>query len=449
MKTTRRTTTEHYDEHVAECQRRWEVALAAEGFDAALIHAGSQVYSFLDDYHYPFRPNPHFLQWAPLTHHHDCALVVRPGRKPVLWYYQPDDYWYLPPSDPEAWWADHFDVRPVRNADAWLSERPSGRIAYIGDAGSLERVAEEGCLNPVRLVNRIHLERTRKTEYELACIAEANRVAAVSHREAERAFREGCSEYEIHQRYCQAAGQLDHQLPYGNIVALNRHGAVLHYQDHQLEPPAERHSFLIDAGATQHGYASDITRTYSAQKDEFANMVSAMDALQQGLCGEVRAGLDYRELHLETHRRIAELLVEFDLVQVSAEAAVESGLSSVFFPHGLGHFLGLQTHDVAGLIGDADGTEIPRPEGHPFLRLTRILEPGNVLTIEPGCYFIDSLLEKWRASGQADAVNWQRVESLAPYGGVRIEDNVVVTDGEPVNLSRGAFAQTSVVEPQA
>jgi Xaa-Pro dipeptidase len=114
-------------------------------------------------------------------------------------------------------------------------------------------------------------------------------------------------------------------------------------------------------------------------------------------------------------------------------------LSAVFFPHGLGHYLGLQTHDVAGLIADADGTPIPRPEGHPFLRLTRTLEAGNVLTIEPGLYFIEPLLRKWRENGDAGAIVWEKVEELAPYGGIRIEDNMLVTDGKPRNLTREAF----------
>lgn len=440
MKTQRQMITAHYASHVSECQRRWEAALQAEGYDAALIHAGSLITSFMDDYHYPFRPNPHFLQWLPLTHHEESALLIRPGRQAVLWYYQPDDYWYLPPADPESWWAEQFDVKSVREADAWQSELPPGRVVFVGDAPSLA-AQEESDVNPARLVNRIHLDRTVKTEYEIACIAEANRVAAISHRAAEQAFREGCSEYQIHQRYCQAGGQLDHRLPYGNIVALNRHGAVLHYQDRDREAPAETHSFLIDAGATQQGYASDITRTYSANGGEFGEMISAMDEVQQSLCGSVRAGLDYRELHLEAHQKIAGVLGQFGLIKVSAESAVESGLSSVFFPHGLGHFLGLQTHDVAGLIADVDGTPIPRPDGHPFLRLTRVLEPGNVLTVEPGFYFIASLLEKWKANGDAGVVNWEKVETLAPCGGIRIEDNVAVTDGQPVNLSREAFAK--------
>ena len=112
----------------------------------------------------------------------------------------------------------------------------------------------------------------------------------------------------------------------------------------------------------------------------------------------------------------------------------------MFFPHGLGHFLGLQTHDVAGLI-DNDGNDIDRPDGHPFLRLTRELEAGNVLTIEPGLYFIEPLLRKWRDEHDANDINWSKVDELAPYGGIRIEDNVLVTEGGCDNLTRRAFAE--------
>ncbi len=125
---------------------------------------------------------------------------------------------------------------------------------------------------------------------------------------------------------------------------------------------------------------------------------------------------------------------------LSAEDAVQSGLSWVFYPHGLGHFLGLQTHDVAGLV-DNEGNAIPRPDGYPALRLTRVLEEGNVLTIEPGLYFIDSLLEKWRANNDAGMVNWNRVDELRPYGGIRIEDHVLVQKDGCEDLTRRAFAE--------
>jgi len=435
----RKIITQGYRSHVTEVQRHWEEALDAEGYDAALIHAGSKLVSFLDDYEYPFRCNPQLLWWLPLTRHHDSALWIRPGRKAKLFYYQPDDYWHLPPEDPSAWWADEFEVEPVRDADAW-KQVIGANTAYIGDAPSLLDAVDPSHINPARLVNRVHIARTGKTNYEIACMAEAARLGAMAHTAAEQAFREGLSEYEIHQRYCMAIQLVDAELPYGNIVALNEHGAVLHYQQQLQDAPQQMRSFLIDAGATVHAYASDITRTYAAEEGEFAELIAAMDKMQQKLCGAVGSGLDYRELHVQTHYHIAQILNDFGIINVSAETAVESGLSAVFYPHGLGHFLGLQTHDVAGLIADADGTPIPRPEGHPYLRLTRTLEAGNVLTIEPGLYFIEPLLRQWRENGDVGAIAWDKVEELAPYGGIRIEDNMVVTDGAPRNLTREAFA---------
>ncbi len=437
----RKTVTEGYKNHVAELQQRWENALQAEGYDAVLIHAGSKLASFLDDYEYPFRCNPHLLWWLPLTSQHDSALLVRPGQKPKLFYYQPDDYWYLPPADPDSWWADEFEVIPVRNADAWKQAGINEQTAYIGDAACLAEAVGAAQLNPEHLLNRIHLERTRKTAYEIACMSEAAHLGAVAHTVAEQGFREGLSEYDIHQRYCMAIKMVDAELPYGNIVALNDHGAVLHYQAHEQQVPADMRSFLIDAGATVHGYATDITRTYAAEAGEFADLIAAMDAMQQQLCVSVVEGLDYRDLHLRAHIDIAGILKDFDIIKTSAEDAVATGLSAVFYPHGLGHFLGLQTHDVAGLIADVDGTPIPRPEGHPFLRLTRTLEAGNVLTIEPGLYFIEPLLRAWRAKGDIAAINWGKVETLSPYGGIRIEDDMVVTSGAPRNLTREAFAK--------
>lgn len=438
--TARKAISEGYRAHVSELQKHWEKALQAEGYDAVLIHAGSKLVSFLDDYEYPFRCNPHLLWWLPLTHHHDSALLIRPGRQPKLYYYQADDYWHAPPADPDAWWADEYDVVIVREEDGWKQAGINTNTAYIGDAACLADTVNAQQLNPERLLNRIHLARTRKTPYEIACMAEAARLGAIAHTAAEQAFREGLSEYDIHQRYCMSIQMVDAELPYGNIIALNEHGAVLHYMDHQQQAPAELRSFLIDAGATVHGYASDITRTYAAETGQFAEMITAMDSMQQQLCAAVVEGLDYRDLHLRAHLDIAEILKEFDIINGSVEAAVESGLSSVFYPHGLGHYLGLQTHDVAGLIADVDGTPIPRPEGHPYLRLTRNLESGNVLTIEPGLYFIEPLLRKWRKNGDVAMINWDKVEQLTPYGGIRIEDNVVVTDGASRNLSREAFA---------
>lgn len=432
--------TRHYAEHVAQLQEQWEAALVAEDFDSAIVHAGSPIVSFQDDFHYTFRANPHFLAWLPLTHHPESALIIRVGEKPVLYYYQPDDYWHLPPADPEPWWADHFDLRIEREPGEWHQGVPVGREAYMGDAPEL---AAEDDVNPLGLTHRLHLLRTRKSAYELACLREANVIAARCHRAAEQAFLDGRSEYEIHQAYLAAGSMEEGDLPYGSIVALNRHGAVLHYQARERQRPDRHDSFLIDAGATVHAYCSDITRTYTTAEGTFAELIEGMDGLQQKLCNGMKAGVDYRDMQLEAHLAIAGLLSEHELIHCGPAQALETGVSSLFFPHGLGHFLGLQTHDVAGLIKDARGTEIPRPHGHPFLRLTRVLEPGNVLTVEPGLYFIDSLMDAWRHGKQRKLVNWDLVDELAPFGGIRIEDDVAVTEDEPENLSRDAFAALS------
>lgn len=435
--------------HVSEMQLRWESAMEAEKLQAVLVHSGSPLVAFQDDYEYPFKPNPNFLAWLPLVHHHDSALLVRHGKKPLLFYYQPDDYWYLPPSDPEPWWADHFDIHVERQIHDWQSSllgQISGfasslnDIAAIGDAPSLGSVFEKTRINPSSLVNRLQVARTRKTPYEVACMQDAGHLAAKAHLEAERAFLEGQNELVIQQRYLSACGQTDADLPYHNIVALNDHGAVLHYQGRSTELPAQSLSFLIDAGCMVNGYASDITRTYVREQGVFADLIASMDSMQLSLIDTIKAGVDYRDLHLAAHLDIAQILKDFDVINVAPDEAVDSGLSAVFFPHGLGHYIGLQTHDVAGLVDDS-GKPIPRPDGHPFLRLTRVLETGNVLTIEPGLYFIDALLRQWRENGDESAINWGQVEALKPYGGIRIEDNVVVTETGTNNLTRRAFKE--------
>ena len=164
---------------------------------------------------------------------------------------------------------------------------------------------------------------------------------------------------------------------------------------------AERRSLLIDAGAQFNGYACDITRTYAAHDGAFATLVEAVDSAQQSLCGEVRPGIDYCEFQMRAHSALAQVLRDADVIATPAAEAVESGLSRVFFPHGIGHLLGLQVHDVGGFMRDATGARIEPPATQPFLRLTRKLEPGFAVTVEPGIYFIDSLLQAARANGHA------------------------------------------------
>jgi Xaa-Pro dipeptidase len=430
----------HYATHVAQLQQTWSEVLEDLDLTAVVVHSGSPILSFLDDYVYPFRPNPHFLAWLPLTHHPDCALILRAGHRPQLWYYQPDDYWHLPPGEPEPWWAEHFEIIVCTETDGWKTtvKKLGPRIAALGDSAGLRTAFPDTAINPEPLVMRLHLLRTRKSDYELGCMREATRLSVAAHLAAADAFLDGRSEYDIHLAYLATVWQADAELPYQSIVALNGHSAVLHYQGRDRLVPAELRSFLIDAGACMHGYAADITRTYAAQPGEFSDLIEAMERVEMHLAARAVAGQPYPELHLEAHRLIAGILKEAGIIRLAPDDAVSSSLSSVFFPHGLGHFIGLQTHDVAGLV-DNHGHAIERPAGHPWLRLTRVLEPGNVLTIEPGMYFIPSLLSQWQQRGDKNAVDWAAVERLLPCGGIRIEDNVVVGEVTNENLTREAF----------
>jgi Xaa-Pro dipeptidase len=221
---------------------------------------------------------------------------------------------------------------------------------------------------------------------------------------------------------------------------LNNHGSVLHYTNLNREPPEASRSFLIDAGAQVHGYASDITRTYAQDDRRFAELIERMDALQLNIIKMISVGLDYSSLHVDTHRMIAGLLVDAGIATGDADTLLSTGVTSAFFPHGLGHLLGIQVHDIGGFMADESGNVLDPPSGHPYLRLTRTLEENMVLTIEPGLYVIDMLLENLRGTAAENHVNWDGVDWLRPFGGIRIEDNVRVTATGAENLTRDAFA---------
>jgi Xaa-Pro dipeptidase len=430
-----------YPDHLRTLQQRADTALARGSCDYLVIAAGTPRYQFLDDRDYPFAVNPHFKHWLPVTKAPGSWLVHTPGRRPKLIYLQPHDYWHVVPDAPAGYWVEHFDIVIIREAHEALQHLPQtpARCAMIGE----ENVALNGTKpnNPDAVLNYLHYQRSYKTDYELAMMRVASKFGVRAHRAAEGAFRNGASEYDIHMAYLRAVHETEHELPYSNIIALNQHGAVLHYTDLNRAPPTRADSFLIDAGASFHGYACDITRTYAApQAGEFQALIDAVDHAQRGFAAKVRGGQSYPQLHDHAHHVLAGILREQDFIRMSPESAVESGVSTAFFPHGLGHPIGLQVHDVAGFQKDDTGGAIARPAAHPYLRFTRTLEPRMVVTIEPGIYFIDLLLAKLKDTPQSKDINWDKVDRFRHYGGIRIEDDVVCTNADPENLTRDAFA---------
>lgn len=432
---------ELYAKHHAALQARYESILEATSRDCAVIASGTPVPVVGDDQTYPFRIDPRFRQWIPEGDYTHSFVVIRMGHRPRFICYQPSDYWHVVASSPDGFWADHFDIVCVARPEDAVRALPgdTGRRVFLGDpAAAPEGYAPES-VNPDDTIHPLDYHRAYKTGYEVECMRRASRLAAAGHLAAQGAFRSGASELEAHLAYLSASGQLERQLPYPNIVAYNEHGATLHYDRLANDRFAEPRSCLIDAGAKCLGYAADITRTWSAGDDDFAGLIERVDKAQQQIVARVAVGMSYIELHMEMHLLLGEELAETGLVNMSAEDMVTQGVTSVFFPHGLGHHLGLQVHDAGGKLADERGNVLPQPEGHPYLRNLRPVEPGNVFTIEPGLYFIPQLLENLRRAPAGSSVNWARVGELAPFGGVRVEDDVYVSDQGLENLTRDAF----------
>jgi len=349
-------------------------------------------------------------------------------------------FWERPAAPEGSHFIPVLDVRRIDEPDlAVLSAGGTTRVAWIGEdsARAAKLGIADGAVNPPKLVAALDRGRILKTPYEIACLAEANRVAALGHEAIRKAFEGGArSELEMHLAFLAATRQDDQETPYKNIVALGRNGAVLHHVSYGKDA-TRAESLLLDAGATYMGYCSDITRTWARAQSStggsagttFTALLLAMEAMQKRLVARVAVGMPYEELHDESHRQVSAILKESGLASGTAEEIDQKGISRAFYPHGLGHSLGLVTHDVgcASLKPRAD---------NPFLRNTSRVAEGQVFTIEPGLYFIDGLLAELRAKPAGKLVDWNLVEALSPFGGIRIEDDVLVLEKGVRNFTR-------------
>jgi Xaa-Pro dipeptidase len=425
-----------YLEHVARLGRAYDAISAAQGLDAILLHSGvARPRSIFDDQFWPLRVVPHFAHLLPLVEP-DAVLVVMPGKKPKLVRLVRQDFWEQQPMPP-AHALIAVDVVEARSIDEMRAALPSAsaRVAFVGeDADSAARLGHTLAMAP-SLLRAIDETRVFKSAYDVLCLDEANRIAARGHAALREAFLAGgsFSELDLHLLYLKETAQDDPETPYKNIVALGEHAATLHHVSYGRTRGAGATSLLVDAGVNYFGYASDVTRTYvrgaSAEVDAFAALLAGVEKLQQKLCGEIVVGQPYEALHDRAHVYVGEVLREVGVVRGSVGEAVARGVTRAFLPHGLGHSLGITCHDV--------GCAEIKPRGdNPFLRNTRRIEPEQVFTIEPGIYFIPALLAPLRGDDRAALVDWKLVDALAPFGGIRIEDDVRVRAVGIDNLTR-------------
>ncbi len=430
-----------YAAHIQHLDTAYQIALEGTGFDAVLVHSGRlERKSAFDDQDWPFRAVPAFEHWADIEWP-DSAIVVRRGAPPLLVAHANQSFWEKPKTPDWDLLKAGLQVEQITKFEALKAHSSSGKVAFIGHnqaaAQSLDISSEH--FNPPALIEALDEIRTKKTPYEVQCLFEASERAAHGHRCVTQGFMAGIrSELDLHLTFLMASQQDDAQSPYKNIVALGASGSVLHHVTYGEDLQAK--SLLIDAGARTRGYASDITRTHvGPQRDEaadrFAGLVAGMETLKAAVIAKVVPGEPYEALHDYAHELVGALLAQSGLAKVSSEACVQTGLTRVLFPHGLGHSLGIQVHDVGMRKTD------PRPENR-FLRNTSTIAEGQVFTVEPGLYFIDNLLAQAKAGAHADALDWDLVDQMRPFGGIRIEDNVLVLAKGVRNLTEEAFAKT-------
>lgn len=327
----------------------------------------------------------------------------------------------------------HAPGTPITQLAGWLAARRGRPVAMLGTPLAGLR------FDPIRTEELrdtlLHVRRP-KDDVELERMRRAAAATVAGFEVARRFIRAGVTEraiqIEVEAEFFRHGGE---RVAYDTIVGAGSNAAVLHFlPTARVVQPGD--VVLIDAGAEVGRYASDVTRTYRCPGGDaglFADLYQVVLDVEERGVAACRAGVEWRDVHFEAARGIARGLVDVGLLRGDADALVERDTHALFFPHGIGHLVGLGVRDAGGYVpGRARST---RP-GLSNLRVDLPLEPGFAVTIEPGVYFIPALLQDPALRGKhRDAVAWDRVDALMEFGGIRIEDNVVVTTGAPEVLT--------------
>ena len=285
----------------------------------------------------------------------------------------------------------------------------------------------------VELIKAVVDLRIIKDKYELEEIEKACNIGYAMHLTAMKMAKLGMVEQQLYGIMEGIAYSQGAMTSFPTILSQN--GETLHnHKHHQIL--TDGRMVVIDSGAeTNMNYCSDFTRTFPSsgkftqQQKEIYQIVSAANNLAIDLA---RPGVTYKEVHLAACRLIAQGLNNLGLMKGDVDEAVASGAHALFMPHGLGHNMGLDVHDMEDLgenyVGYDDTIQRSTQFGLASLRMGRMLQPGHVLTVEPGIYFIPALIDKWKAEGiNKDFVNFEALDAYRTFGGIRLEDDIVIT----------------------
>lgn len=335
------------------------------------------------------------------------------------------------------------DVRPYSQLTDYLQTAqqqqrtvhylPPYRAEHKLKLTDLLGIAPAAQAGSVPFIRAVVAQRNHKSEEEIAEIEKACDVTADMHIEAMKVVRPGMHEYEVVAAMNHVAESHNCQLSFPTIATIN--GQTLHNHYHgNLVKPGDL--FLIDAGAElPSGYCGDMSSTIPADKT-FTPRQRAVYEIQNAMHLEsvkaLRPGIPYMEVYELSAKVMVEGMKELGLMKGNAEDAVREGAHALFYPHGLGHMMGLDVHDMenlgeiwVGYNGQPKSTQF----GRKSQRLAIPLEPGFVHTVEPGIYFIPELIDLWRSEKKfTDFINYDKVEEYRHFGGIRNEEDYLITE---------------------
>ena len=304
----------------------------------------------------------------------------------------------------------------------------------------------------VALINGVVALRSAKTEAEIDEIEKAIEISYAMHTAAMRATGPGVSENEVLAAVLKEMWSRGGQPSFPVILTVR--GETLHNHRHDNIVAAGQ-MLLHDSGAiAPSGYVSDITRTFPVsgtfdgrQRAIYETVLSAM----QAAFSVIAPGVPFADVHRAAGRTLAAGLIDLGLLSGNADEVEAAGAHALFMPHGLGHLMGLDVHDMEGLgedhVGYDDEFKRSPQFGRRSLRLGRRLQPGFVLTVEPGIYFVPDLIANWKAEGKfQEFINYDEVEKFVDFGGVRLEDDVLVTEKDCRVLGPAIPKTTAEVE---
>ncbi len=424
-----------YKNHLLKVLNTFDNLMKKYSYDEIILYSGEAKVVHLDDNKYPFKVYVNFKYFAPVLNYPSSFILYTIGEKPKLILLQKIDFWDSQPQKIEGIWCEFFDISYYHNLEDMRKQLPVNlkNIAFLGE--EIIRFQDYGfkSLNDQKIINNIHYHRCFKSEYEVECMRKANQIASIAHNAAKKAFLNGKSELQTHLAYLEAISYRENEVPYENIVAFDESSSILHYIDYKKESFNAK-SFLLDAGASYNGYHADITRTFAKKEHtSFHELIEAVNKSTLNIISKIKIGMNYEELQEQMHLDASQIIYDFNFMNISCDEIYEKKYSKLFSPAGVGHYIGLQVHDVGNTLFDEDGILLEQSKNHKYLRLKKDIEEGNVFTIEPGIYIIDQLLKPHYGKKE---FNWDIISKFRSFGGARIEDSVYISKNNVENLTR-------------